>query len=90
MNLLKEFVYRLRGEYTTEKLFSMGMTVGKNFRFRGFSCPGDLFPGRISGQGTFPDGAFSLLRGRIYAPAECVHGKANGTESSAEWKDWIY
>ena len=31
MNWLKEFVYRLRGEYTTEKLISMGMTVGKNF-----------------------------------------------------------
>ena len=31
MNLLKEFVYRLRGEYTTEKLVSMGMKVGKNF-----------------------------------------------------------
>lgn len=28
---LKEFVYRLRGEYTTEKLISMGMKVGKNF-----------------------------------------------------------
>lgn len=32
MNLLKEFVYRLRGEYTTEKLVSMGMQVGKNFK----------------------------------------------------------
>ena len=32
MNWLKEFVYRLRGEYTTEKLISMGMTVGKNFK----------------------------------------------------------
>ena len=31
MNPIKEFVYRLRGEYTTEKLISMGMTVGKNF-----------------------------------------------------------
>ena len=31
MNLIKEFVYRLRGEYTTEKLISMGMKVGKNF-----------------------------------------------------------
>lgn len=31
MNLIKEFLYRLRGEYTTEKLISMGMTVGKNF-----------------------------------------------------------
>lgn len=28
---LKELVYRLRGEYTTEKLISMGMKVGKNF-----------------------------------------------------------
>ena len=32
MNYLKELVYRLRGEYTTEKLISMGMTVGKNFK----------------------------------------------------------
>ena len=32
MNPIKEFVYRLRGEYTTEKLISMGMTVGKNFK----------------------------------------------------------
>lgn len=31
MNWLKEFVYRLRGEYTTEKLIKMGMIVGKNF-----------------------------------------------------------
>ena len=31
MNLLKELVYCLRGEYTTEKLISMGMKVGKNF-----------------------------------------------------------
>ena len=31
MNLIKEIVYRLRGEYTTEKLISMGMKVGKNF-----------------------------------------------------------
>ena len=31
MNLLKEFLYRLRGDFTTEKLVSMGMKVGKNF-----------------------------------------------------------
>lgn len=31
MHLLKEIVYRLRGEYTTEKLISMGMKVGNNF-----------------------------------------------------------
>lgn len=30
--ILKELVYRLRGEYTTEKLVSMGMVVGKNFK----------------------------------------------------------
>lgn len=30
--ILKELVYRLRGEYTTEKLISMGMVVGKNFK----------------------------------------------------------
>lgn len=32
MNILKEFLYRLRGEYTTEKLISMGMVVGRNFK----------------------------------------------------------
>lgn len=32
MGILKEFVYRLRGEYTTEKLMQMGMKVGKNFK----------------------------------------------------------
>lgn len=31
MHWLKEIIYRLRGEYTTEKLIKMGMTVGKNF-----------------------------------------------------------
>lgn len=31
MNIIKELLYRLRGEYTTEKLISMGMKVGKNF-----------------------------------------------------------
>lgn len=32
MSKLKELLYRLRGEYTTEKLISMGMKVGKNFK----------------------------------------------------------
>jgi maltose O-acetyltransferase len=32
MNPIKELLYRIRGEYTTEKLISMGMTVGNNFR----------------------------------------------------------
>lgn len=32
MSLIKEYVYRLRGEYTTEKLISMGMKVGSNFK----------------------------------------------------------
>ncbi len=31
MNPIKELVYRLRGEFTTEKLVTMGMTVGMNF-----------------------------------------------------------
>lgn len=29
---LKRILYRIRGEYTTEQLISMGMRVGKNFR----------------------------------------------------------
>lgn len=32
MNYLKELVYRLRGEYTTEKLISMGLQVGHHFK----------------------------------------------------------
>lgn len=32
MSILKEFVYRLRGEYTTEKLVKMGLKVGRNFK----------------------------------------------------------
>ena len=31
MSFIKELLYRLRGEFTTEKLISMGMKVGKNF-----------------------------------------------------------
>ena len=31
MSVVKEIIYRLRGEYTTEKLIKMGMQVGKNF-----------------------------------------------------------
>lgn len=31
MSILKEFIYRLRGEYTTEKLIKMGLKVGKSF-----------------------------------------------------------
>lgn len=31
MNIIKELLYRFRGEYTTEKLVKMGMKVGKNF-----------------------------------------------------------
>ena len=32
MSILKEFVYRLRGEYTTKKLIKMGLKVGRNFK----------------------------------------------------------
>lgn len=32
MNQIKKFIYRLRGENTTEELLSMGMKVGKNFK----------------------------------------------------------
>lgn len=31
MNVVKELLYRIRGEHTTEKLIRMGMKVGKNF-----------------------------------------------------------
>lgn len=32
MSLIKELLYRIRGDYTTKKLISMGMKVGKNFK----------------------------------------------------------
>lgn len=32
MKYLKRLIYRLRGEFTTEQLISMGMTVGKNLK----------------------------------------------------------
>ena len=32
MGFVKEFLYRIRGEFTTETLIKMGMTVGKNFK----------------------------------------------------------
>jgi len=32
MKILKELIYRLRGDYTTERLISMGMKVGDNFK----------------------------------------------------------
>ncbi len=32
MGFVKELLYRFRGEFTTEKLISMGMKVGKNFK----------------------------------------------------------
>ena len=32
MGFVKKFIYRLRGEYTTEKLIKMGLKVGKNFK----------------------------------------------------------
>ncbi len=30
--IIKEFLYRLRGDYTTEKLIKLGLKVGKNFK----------------------------------------------------------
>ncbi len=32
MRFIKEFLYRIRGEFTTEKLIEMGMKVGNNFK----------------------------------------------------------
>ena len=32
MGFVKKFIYRLRGEYTTEKLIKKGLKVGKNFK----------------------------------------------------------
>lgn len=32
MGLIKEVLYRIRGDFTTERLISMGMIVGKNFK----------------------------------------------------------
>ena len=30
-SIIKSFLYRIRGDYTTEKLIKLGMSVGKNF-----------------------------------------------------------
>ena len=30
--ILKELLYRIRGEYTTEKLIKLGLRVGRNFK----------------------------------------------------------
>ena len=30
--LIKELIYRIRGEYTTERLIKMGLKVGDNFK----------------------------------------------------------
>lgn len=32
MGIIKNLIYRLRGEYTTEQLIKMGMRVGSNFK----------------------------------------------------------
>lgn len=32
MNFIKEILYRIRGEYTTENLIKMGLKVGSNFK----------------------------------------------------------
>lgn len=32
MNFIKEILYRIRGEYTTERLIKMGLKVGNNFK----------------------------------------------------------
>ena len=32
MGIIKEILYRIRGDFTTEKLISMGMKVGENFK----------------------------------------------------------
>lgn len=179
MSFLREFLYRLRGEYTTEKLISMGMTVGKNFgrlngvildpshcwlitigdnvtmaprvhilchdastkgflgytkigrvnhwrqriyrrgvrgasrcgyrqqcdhrrqqhrdarcagQYSGGGVPGlgNLLPGRVFGKGAQPHGHSPLLWRRIHPAAECIHGKAPGTESCPGRKDRVY
>lgn len=60
MNLVKEFVYRLRGEYTTEKLISMGMTVGRNFK-------------RLNGVILDPSHCWLITIGDDVTLAPCVH-----------------
>lgn len=60
MNPIKELIYRLRGEYTTEKLISMGMTVGKNF-------------GRLSGVILDPSHCWLITIGDNVTMAPRVH-----------------
>lgn len=60
MNLLKEMIYRLRGDYTTEKLISMGLKVGKNFH-------------RLHGTTLDPSHCWLIEIGDNVTMAPCVH-----------------
>lgn len=60
MNLIKEFVYRLRGEFTTERLIKMGLKVGDNF-------------GRLSGVIIDPSHCWLIEIGNNVTMAPNVH-----------------
>lgn len=65
MNPIKELLYRFRGEFTTEKLISMGMKVGTNFnRLHGVILdPGHCWLIEIGNNVTMaPPGAYSVSR----------------------------
>lgn len=60
MGKLKDILYRLRGEYTTEQLIKMGMKVGKNF-------------GRLSGVILDPSHCWLIEIGNNVTMAPRVH-----------------
>lgn len=68
MNILKELIYRLRGEYTTEKLISMGMKVGNDF-------------GRLNGVILDPSHCWLIEIGDNVTTAPRVHVLAHDTST---------
>lgn len=70
MNPIKELLYRLRGEYTTEKLISMGMTVGENF-------------GRLNGVILDPSHCWLITIGDNVTMAPRVHILAHDASTKA-------
>ena len=75
MSIIKEILYRIRGEYTTEKLISMGMKVGKNF-------------GRLHGVILDPSHCWLIEIGDDVTMAPRVHVLCHDASTSRIYKDW--
>ena len=72
MGVLKEILYRIRGEYTTEKLISMGMKVGKNF-------------GRLHGVILDPSHCWLIEIGDNVTMAPRVHVLCHDASTKVHW-----